>query len=257
MSSQRSSSPSSRLRAFVAAALLCAVLTGCKTEIYQGLTEPQVNAMVALLLKNGIDGEKIADKKGYTLSVKDDQVAVALDLLRENSLPSPQYETMGEVFAAKGMISSATEEQARLTYALGQELSATLSQIDGVLTARVHVVLAHEDLATGRTTPASAAVFIRYNPTSQAPGLVADIQRLAANAVPGLDAKNVSVMLVPVRDNVTVPLLTQEASGSFFSRWWPAALGLIVVLGAAAGVLYRRWRAKKAAAPKAANEASA
>ena len=82
--------------------------------------------------------------------------------MRENNLPRSEFDTMGNVFAAKGMISSATEEKARMTYALSQELSDTFSRIDGVLTARVHVVLQTEDLATGKTTPASAAVFLRH-----------------------------------------------------------------------------------------------
>ena len=128
-------------RPLLLAALATLVLAGCKTEVYQGLTEPQANAMIAVLLKNGIPSEKTSTKDGFTLSVESDHVAATLELMRENNLPRPAYETMGDIFSAKGMISSATEEEARMTYALGQELSETLSQIDGVLTARVHVVL--------------------------------------------------------------------------------------------------------------------
>ena len=42
--------------------LVCAcaalMLAGCKTEVYRGLTETQANAMMAVLLKNGIEPEK-------------------------------------------------------------------------------------------------------------------------------------------------------------------------------------------------------
>ena len=133
--------------------LLCAcaalMLAGCKTEVYRGLTESQANAMMAVLLKNGIEPEKTADKEGYAIAVESDRVTQTLELMRENNLPRSEFDTMGDVFAAKGMISSATEEKARMTYALSQELSDTFSRIDGVLTARVHVVLQNEDLATG------------------------------------------------------------------------------------------------------------
>ena len=103
-----------------AAAALCAVLllAGCKTEVYQGLTEQQANAMMAVLMKNGIVPEKTSDKSGYIIAVESDRVAQTLDLMRENNLPRADYENMGEIFAAKGMISSATEERARMTYAL-------------------------------------------------------------------------------------------------------------------------------------------
>ena len=181
-------------RALMAALAALMLLAGCKTEVYQGLSEPQANAMMSVLLKNGIEPEKTQTKTGYTLSVESNRVAQTLELMRDHNLPRENYETMGDIFAAKGMISSATEEKARMTYALSQELSETFSAIDGVLTSRVHVVLETQDLSTGKTTPASAAVFLRHTPDSQAPNLIPRIQMLTANAVPGLTQDRVSVM---------------------------------------------------------------
>ena len=227
--------------------LLCAcaalMLAGCKTEVYRGLTETQANAMMAVLLKNGIEPEKTSDKDGYSIAVESDRVTQTLELMRENNLPRSEFDTMGNVFAAKGMISSATEEKARMTYALSQELSDTFSRIDGVLTARVHVVLQTEDLATGKTTPASAAVFLRHTPDSQAPGLIARIRELAANAVPGLSPDRVSVML------------EEETVKGNSSLLYGALGALIVGLGALAGAiaLYLRTKAEKAAPKAAAN----
>ena len=100
------------------ACMAALVLTGCKSEVYQGLSENQANVMMSVLLKNGIDTEKTASKEGYTLSVDSDKVVQTLELMRENNLPRADYENMGQVFAAKGMISSATEEQARFSYAI-------------------------------------------------------------------------------------------------------------------------------------------
>ena len=229
--------------------LLCAcaalMLAGCKTEVYRGLTETQANAMMAVLLKNGIEPEKTSDKDGYSIAVESDRVTQTLELMRENNLPRSEFDTMGNVFAAKGMISSATEEKARMTF----------SRIDGVLTARVHVVLQTEDLATGKTTPASAAVFLRHTPDSQAPGLIARIRELAANAVPGLSPDRVSVMLVPVRETITVPMLEEETVKGNSSLLYGALGALIVGLGALAGAiaLYLRTKAEKAAPKAAAN----
>lgn len=188
------------------------VLAGCKSEVYQGLSEAQANAMMNILMKNGIHPEKESKKTGYTLSVDSDKVVQTLELMRENNLPRADFESLGQVFAAKGMISSATEEQARMAYALSQELSDTFSRIDGVLTSRVHVVLGTQDIGTGKTTPPSAAVFLRHNTDSQASHLVSRIRELTANAIPGLKQENVSVMLVPVRETLTVPVEKKVAN---------------------------------------------
>ena len=232
-------------RALMAALAALMLLAGCKTEVYQGLSEPQANAMMSVLLKNGIEPEKTQTKAGYTLSVESDRVAQTLELMRDHNLPRENYETMGDIFAAKGMISSATEEKARMTYALSQELSETFSAIDGVLTSRVHVVLETQDMSTGKTTPASAAVFLRHTPDSQAPNLIPRIQTLTANAVPGLTQDRVSVMLVPVRETITTPILDARNATDNVSRFFFfGALGFFILSLLGIGGAYWWWRTK-------------
>lgn len=241
-------------RALMAALAALMLLAGCKTEVYQGLSEPQANAMMSVLLKNGIEPEKTQTKTGYTLSVESNRVAQTLELMRDHNLPRENYETMGDIFAAKGMISSATEEKARMTYALSQELSETFSAIDGVLTSRVHVVLETQDLSTGKTTPASAAVFLRHTPDSQAPNLIPRIQMLTANAVPGLTQDRVSVMLVPVRETITTPILDAREAKDNVSRFlFFGAIGFFILSLFGIGGAYWWWRTKLA--PKAEGEA--
>ena len=97
---------------------LCAALLGCQVEVYRGLTEAQVNTMLSTLLKRGIRAEKTAaGKAGFTLSVDEDQLVQSLEILKENNLPRADYENLGKVFSGQGMISSASEEQARMAYA--------------------------------------------------------------------------------------------------------------------------------------------
>ena len=205
-------SPTAMLRRALCFAALLALLllTGCKTEIYQGLSENQANTMLSVLLRHGIPAEKISAKSGYSIAVQENRIIQALEVLKDNSLPRENFQNLGKVFSAEGMISSATEEQARLAFAISQELADTFSRIDGVLTARVHVVLSQTDLNTGNVTPPSAAVFLRHTPESQATRLISHIRELTANAVPGLLQDKVSVMLVPVRETVSVPMPQQE-----------------------------------------------
>lgn len=215
----------------LAALLALLLLSGCKTEIYQGLSENQANTMLSVLLRHGIPAEKIAAKAGYSIAVQENRIIQALEVLKENSLPREDFQNLGKVFAAEGMISSATEEQARLAFAISQELSDTFSRIDGVLTARVHVVLSQTDLSTGNVTPPSAAVFLRHTPESQATRLIPHIRELTANAVPGLLQDKVSVMLVPVRETVSVPMPTQENVKQNDSRLYVfAGVGILLAL---------------------------
>ncbi len=251
MQTSRSVSFSAFRRALCLVCVLAAlVLTGCKAEIYQGLSEEQANTMLSVLLRHGIAAEKVAAKSDFSIAVEEKQIVQALEILRENSLPREDFQSLGQVFSAQGMISSTTEEQARLAYALSQELSDTFSRIDGVLTARVHVVLGQTDLATGNVTPPSAAVFLRHTPESQATRLISHIRELTANAVPGLMQDKVSVMLVPVRETVSVPMPDKpSADGSVDNTYLLAALAGLLVLAcaglAATAVLYFRSRKNK------------
>ncbi|MFI3271620.1 MAG: type III secretion inner membrane ring lipoprotein SctJ [Pseudomonadota bacterium] len=187
--------------------LLTSLLVACKTPVYQGLSEDQANEMLSTLLRRGISVEKIAEgKTGFTISVEESQLVQALEILKNNNLPRASYNTLGGIFAGDGMIASPSEESARLSFALSEELANTFSSIDGVLTSRVHVVLASTDLASDIHTPASVGVFLRHTPDSPVVNLIPKIREIAAKAVPGLDYERVSVMLVPVRESFTVPM---------------------------------------------------
>ena len=110
------------------------------------------------VLKRGVSADKVATgKTGFTIEVEEEDMVRALEIIKENSLPRAQFQSLGTVFSGQGMIASQTEEQARLAFALSQELSASFSKIAGVIDARVHVVLVQHDQASGLTTPPSAA----------------------------------------------------------------------------------------------------
>lgn len=197
-----------RLLQVLVSLFLSLLLMACQVDVYQGLTEEQANTMLATLLKNGIRAEKTAaGKAGYALSVDKKQLVQSLEILKNNNLPREGFENLGKVFSGQGMISSPSEEQARMAYAISQELSDTFSRIDGVLTSRVHVVLAATDQISDTRTQPSAAVFLRHTPESPVVNLVSKIRELAAKAIPGLEYERVSVMLVPVRESISVPML--------------------------------------------------
>ena len=106
----------------------------------------------------------------------------------------------------------------------------------------MHVVLGHTDLGTGKSTPPSAAVFLRHTPESQVTRLISNIRELSSNAVPGLTQDNVSVMLVPVREKVSVPMpqekpLPLDTPDRQYMLMGIAAVLLLAVLGLGISVI--------------------
>ena len=175
------------------------LLSACQIDLYSGLNEDDANEMLALLMHDGLAAAKARAKDGSTSIVIDQaQFATAVDVLKAHGLPRTKFSSINDVFQPSGLIASPVQEQARYIWAIGQELSKTVSQIDGVLTARVQVVLPDNDLMKREVTPSSASVFIRYDEGSQASRLVSQIKSLVANSVQGLTYDKVSVTLVPV-----------------------------------------------------------
>lgn len=179
----------------VAAALL--VACGSQVDLMSSVAEDEANEVIAALLQANIQVRKVAAKDGMVgLRVNNDQVGRALEVMRANGLPREPYAGMGQLFKKEGLISSPLEERARYIYALTQELSSTLSRIDGVLRARVHVVLPERGTAGEPSTSSSAAVFIKYKDGYDLERIQPQVRRLVSNSIPGLTPENVSIVLI-------------------------------------------------------------
>ena len=188
--------PSSVSRALICLSLI-GFLAGCKADLYSRLSEAEANEMTAFLQRNSIPATRLAAKDGtVTLQIAEENFANAVVLLNEAGLPRHKFATMGEVFADTKLISSPTEERARLVYAISQELSRTLSEIDGVVSGRVHLVLPKNDPLRENEMPSSASVFIKYDPEIDVVALLPQIKTLVTNSVEGLTYEKVSVVFV-------------------------------------------------------------
>ena len=183
----------------VVALLSLLLLTGCKVELFAGVPESEANEIVSVLLQSGVSAAKAGLKDGMdSISVEQDDFPRAVGVLKQRGLPRKQFQTIGDVFQQNGLVVSPMQERARFLWALGQELSSTISQIDGVLTARVQVVLPDNDIMRREPSPSSASVFVRHSLASPAAKLVPQIKALVANSVEGLTYDKVSVVLVAV-----------------------------------------------------------
>ncbi len=178
--------------------LFLLLLSGCEVQLYTGLTEREGNDMLAILLEDDIPVDKTIDKEGIvTLTVSTDDVSRSIRLLRSHGFPKDRFSSVGDIFPKDSLISSPTEEKARYTYSMSQELSSTLSMIDGVLTARVHVVLPQESGSGEESFPSSASIFIKYTPDLELGGFVPKVKTLVANSIEGLALDKITISLFP------------------------------------------------------------
>ena len=184
-----------RLSLVVAAALL---LAGCDTEttLHSGLEELQANLVMAALIDAGISCHKAPGEEGtWNVMVSEQKFADAVNLLEKKGLPRRAHMGIGEVFKKTGMISSPSEERIRFMDALAQDLARTISMIDGVVDARVHVVIPENDPFARNTLPSSAAVAIRSRWDADVSDIVPSVKGLVKNAIEGLQYEKIMVTI--------------------------------------------------------------
>ncbi|WP_175891562.1 type III secretion system inner membrane ring lipoprotein SctJ [Burkholderia cepacia] len=227
-----------RVTCLTIVALCIALLGGCKKELYGNLAEQDANEMLVALLQQGVSASKSSpdDGKNWTLDVDDAQVVRAMEVLRSRGLPHSKFHDLGELFNRSGLVSTPTEERVRFVYGISQELSSTLSKIDGVLVARVQIVLPNNDPLAQEIKPSSAAVFIKYRPDADMNTLIPQIKILVMHSVEGLDYDHVSVTTVAA-DSVELLKFAPPASNA----WWMTAVGTaaVAVLFSAGFAAYR------------------
>ncbi len=180
-------------------ATLCMLLAGCDSEtvLLTDIHESEANQVVAALDRAHIEARKLPGKDGaVSVLVTASQVAQAVSTLQADGLPQERHAQMGDVFRKEGLISSPLEERARYLWALSQELAETVAQIDGVIKARVHVVLPERASGGSPLQPSSASVFIKHRPGYNLQSVVPQVKQLVSTSIPGLTDERVTVVLV-------------------------------------------------------------
>jgi type III secretion protein J len=232
----------SRIRVFAVIAALA--LAGCQQDVYSNLSEIEANQMLAALTANGISVDKVSkgSKDGFTIAVDRRDMLRAIALLRDAGYPKGTHVPLSKMFEKTGIMSSPFEERVRYINALGEEVAQTLSQIDGVIAARVHIVLPDAPSLGQPVKPSSAAVFIKHQPGVDLDFFQPQIRRLVSSAIEGLEYSAVTVVLVdaaPTKVSSIAPgepprmveilpgINITEASQP---RLWEIAIGLGVTL---------------------------
>lgn len=230
------------------------MLTGCSesVELHRQLSEQEANEVIAELADKQIRAQKIPAKDGVVVQVRASDIGRAVRTLEAVGLPKVARSTLGDIFRKEGVISTPLEERARYIYALSQELEATLSNIDGVIVARVHVVLP-ERVAPGEPVqPASASVFIKHDPRLDPNNIQSRVHRLVTSSIPGMASaidnnQKLTVVFVPATAyqeqqqlNYLGPFLVPEKDLGFWRTVMMAPL-IGLILGGTAWLFWRRW----------------
>ena len=184
--------------------MLVLCITGCgeSVELHSRLAEQEANEVIAELAEKQVHAQKISTKSGISVRVNTQDISRAIKTLAAAGLPRAARSTLGEIFRKEGVISTPLEERARYIHALSQELEATLSNIDGVIVARVHVVLP-ERVAPGEAVqPASASVFIKHDARLDPDSIQPRVRRMVASSLPGMattldNPNNIIAVFVP------------------------------------------------------------
>jgi type III secretion protein J len=227
----------------------------CTTGVLHGLDEAGANESLAALERAGIGAEKVAEEGGQTtgfaLRVSRGDAARALDVLRVRGLPRERRHGFAEVYGQPSLIPTASEERARYLEATAGEIERTLETAEGIVSARVHLVLEEADPLALDGKPragARAAVLIKAA-RGRTPLAETDVQRLVAGSVPGLDPHAVAVVVTPAPESVEAdlgplasvgPLRVTPSSRAPLITLFAFGLGLIGVLAVLLLVSLRR-----------------
>ena len=241
----------------MAAVLLAGLLLAACTDapLYSQLDEQQANEMMGALIGAGIQADKAPSptKNGWEVSVARGDIPYAMQVLRSRGLPHPQYQSLGDVFKKEGFASSATEEKARYIYGLSQEISRTLSKVDGVVDARVHIALPERDPLGGTPADSSASVIIFQRPDANLADRETDFKVFVKDSIEGLDDMNkVTVKFFTV---AAPPASARNAQGTLpmnMSALDPIAVAVALGVAALLALVFAlrsRSRARRAQAP--------
>jgi type III secretion protein J len=225
------------------AILAVAGLCSCKSELYGHLDERDANEMLAVLFSAGIHADKTTpDEKTWTVEVADHELPAALRIVATHGLPREQFVNVGEVFKKEGLISTPSEERIRYIYAVSQELSNTLSQIDGVIVARVHPVIPANDPLATEIRPSSASVFIKYRRDADVEALAPPIKNLIMRSIEGLHYENISLTFVPAEKTAEPVISAPEVQGAPVKAMVGGGIGMMLMLALAGlGLVWNRY----------------
>jgi type III secretion system inner membrane ring protein len=220
---------------------LCLALLGCRQpSLLEGLDQQQANEVLSVLQRNNIAATKVdAGKTGYAVKINPVDFSAAVDLLNLYSLPSRPRLQVAEMFPSDSLVASPRAEKARLYSALEQRIEQSLSLLEGVVSARVHVSY---DLDAGeggrKPAPVHLAAVAVHERDIEPQLLITDIKRFLKNSFAAVEYENISVVLSQRSPTQHVAPSVSATQSDSRPVWLLASLAAVLLAGCA-GLGYR------------------
>jgi type III secretion protein J len=216
-------------------AMLFAV-TGCSKAITSEVSERDATEIVVALKAYGISSNKASsDGKKWAVSVSPSDWADASQVMFSAGLPRAEHPGFAELMKKDSLVSSPNAERAKMLYAMGNELSRSLQDIDGVISARVHLVVPEKDPFKEKPRPSSASVLIKHSAELKPTDLEQPIRNFISRSAEGLTPETVSVTFVPAR----TPWSTRNQGQTGWTNGWMTnpAVGILAALAVACAAI--------------------
>lgn len=174
------------------------LMSACTTELHRDLDERSANEMLVLLSANSLSAEKVPAAEGgkWDVRVAKREHDDALAITTRSGLPRPKNSARDIITQSQGLVPSPEQERLRNSALVAASLEETLLSMDGVLDARVHLVLpapAENRVGPQETEKSRGSVVIVARSADSSPAADA-IRAVVMGAVQGIEANDISVV---------------------------------------------------------------
>ncbi len=161
--------------------------------LFGSLAGEDVSRAIASLESQGFD-YRLSDRTGM-LAVAADQVQRARLLLASEGLPAGSGKGFESLYQEQEIGLSSFMERARFNRSLEQELAQTITALDGVRSARVHLAVTRQSAFLRKQDKPEASVVLHlYAGQTLSPRQLAGVVNLVSSSVPSLQPDGVAVV---------------------------------------------------------------
>jgi flagellar M-ring protein FliF len=175
--------------------------------LFSDLDQSDAGTVIQKLKELKVKYEIRADGSQIAISPADMVPEIRMALATEGM---PKGGTIGlELFDLSTLGATTFQEKIKLQRALQGELERTITSLDAVQSARVHITQPERSVFSKQSSPATASVMLRLNHGKEVvKAQIKGMANLVAGSVPGLTKENVTI--VDVFGNLLYPLEEEE-----------------------------------------------